>query len=65
MMQDLEGNSGLVTGGASGIGFGMAHAFGRAGMNVVIADIDFDVAARRRKCCQRDQIRGDRRPIAT
>ncbi len=40
MMQDFKGKTAFITGGASGIGFGMAHAFGRAGMNVVIADID-------------------------
>ena len=32
----------VVTGGASGIGLGMAHAFGRRGMRLVLADIDCD-----------------------
>ncbi len=39
-MQDLKGKTAFITGGASGIGLGMARAFGRAGMNVVLADID-------------------------
>jgi NAD(P)-dependent dehydrogenase (short-subunit alcohol dehydrogenase family) len=41
-MQDLEGKTAFITGGASGIGFGMARAFLRAGMNVVMADIRQD-----------------------
>jgi NAD(P)-dependent dehydrogenase (short-subunit alcohol dehydrogenase family) len=39
-MKDFRGKTAFITGGASGIGFGMARAFGREGMNVVIADID-------------------------
>jgi NAD(P)-dependent dehydrogenase (short-subunit alcohol dehydrogenase family) len=39
-MKDLKGKTAFVTGGASGIGLSMARAFGRAGMNVVIADVD-------------------------
>ena len=39
-MKDLKGKTAFVTGGASGIGLGMARAFGREGMNVVLADID-------------------------
>ena len=38
-MQEVEGKSAFVTGGASGIGLGMATAFLGAGMNVVIADL--------------------------
>ena len=41
-MQDLEGKTAFVTGGASGIGLGMATAFTGAGMNVVIADLRRD-----------------------
>lgn len=39
-MQDLNGKTAFVTGGASGIGFAMAKAFLHAGMNVMIADIE-------------------------
>ncbi len=41
-MKQLEGRTAFVTGGASGIGLSMARSFGRAGMNVVVADIDPD-----------------------
>jgi NAD(P)-dependent dehydrogenase (short-subunit alcohol dehydrogenase family) len=57
MIQDFKGKTAFITGGASGIGFGMAHAFGRAGMNVVIADIDSEVARKAAEMLQRDQIK--------
>lgn len=38
-MKDLKGKTAFVTGAAGGIGLGMATTFARAGMNVVIADI--------------------------
>ncbi len=41
-MQDLPGKTAFVTGGASGIGLGIAKALLGAGMNVVIADIRDD-----------------------
>src|SRR5262249_4027692 len=37
-MKDFEGKVAFITGGASGIGFGMARTFLKAGMKVVIAD---------------------------
>lgn len=39
-MRDLKGKTSFITGGASGIGFGMAQAFAAAGIKVAIADID-------------------------
>jgi NAD(P)-dependent dehydrogenase (short-subunit alcohol dehydrogenase family) len=39
-MRDLAGRVAVVTGGASGIGFGLAEAFAARGMKVVLADIE-------------------------
>jgi NAD(P)-dependent dehydrogenase (short-subunit alcohol dehydrogenase family) len=39
-MKDLRGKTAFITGGASGIGLAMAEAFGRQGMNVMLADIE-------------------------
>jgi NAD(P)-dependent dehydrogenase (short-subunit alcohol dehydrogenase family) len=41
-MQNLSGKTAFITGGASGIGLGIAKALLGAGMNVVIADIRDD-----------------------
>jgi len=41
-MRDLAGKVAFITGGASGVGFGMAQAFCSAGMRVAIADIRQD-----------------------
>ncbi len=41
-LENVEGRTAFVTGGASGIGLGMATAFVDAGMNVVIADLRTD-----------------------
>jgi NAD(P)-dependent dehydrogenase (short-subunit alcohol dehydrogenase family) len=38
-MKDLKGKTAFITGGASGIGLGIAKACARHGMNVVIADM--------------------------
>ncbi len=38
-MKDVEGKVAFITGGASGIGWGMARAFMDAGMKVVVADL--------------------------
>ncbi|MFN7643541.1 MAG: SDR family NAD(P)-dependent oxidoreductase, partial [Burkholderiales bacterium] len=45
-MQDLAGKTVFITGGASGLGLAMAHAFGAAGMNVMLADIETEPLAR-------------------
>ncbi len=39
-MKNLQGKTAFITGGASGIGLGMAQAFTAAGMRIVMADID-------------------------
>lgn len=39
-MDDLSGKVAVVTGGASGIGFGLAEAFAAEGMKIVLADIE-------------------------
>lgn len=41
-MQNLEGKTAFITGGASGIGLGIAKALLGAGMNIVVADIRDD-----------------------
>ncbi len=39
-MDDVKGKTAFITGGASGLGLAMAHAFGEAGMQVMLADIE-------------------------
>ena len=39
-MRDFKGRTAFVTGGASGIGLGLARAFLGLGMNVMLADIE-------------------------
>lgn len=41
---DLSGKTAIVTGGAMGIGFGIAYRLSEAGVAVVIADLDFEKA---------------------
>jgi NAD(P)-dependent dehydrogenase (short-subunit alcohol dehydrogenase family) len=43
---DLTGRKALVTGGAQGLGEGMAHALARAGARVVVADVQEDLGAK-------------------
>lgn len=43
-MKDLHGKVAVITGGGSGIGRGMARAFAAEGMEIVVADIEFDAA---------------------
>jgi NAD(P)-dependent dehydrogenase (short-subunit alcohol dehydrogenase family) len=47
-MEDLSGKVAFITGGGSGIGLGMATAFLKRGMKVVIGDIRADRLARAR-----------------
>ena len=39
-MREFDGKVAFVTGGASGLGFALARAFGRANMRVMLADIE-------------------------
>ncbi len=39
-MKDVKGKTAFITGGASGMGLGMARAFAAAGMKVMIGDIE-------------------------
>ena len=41
-MEQIEGRTAFITGGASGIGLGMAKAFTKAGMKAVLADVRDD-----------------------
>jgi len=43
-MKDFRGKTVFVTGGASGIGFALARAFGREGAQIALADIEWDGA---------------------
>jgi NAD(P)-dependent dehydrogenase (short-subunit alcohol dehydrogenase family) len=56
-MQDFRGKTAVITGAASGIGLGMARAFGREGMNVVVADIDVEAARAAVQTLAAEQIR--------
>jgi NAD(P)-dependent dehydrogenase (short-subunit alcohol dehydrogenase family) len=47
-MEISEGKTAFITGGASGIGLGMAKAFAGAGMNVIVADMRRDHIERAR-----------------
>lgn len=58
-MKDLKGKTAFITGGASGMGLAMAEAFGHEGMNVMIADIEADVAAQKVEELRAKQIKAD------
>ena len=44
-MRDLAGKTAFVTGGASGIGLALGRSFAKAGMKVMLADIETDALA--------------------
>jgi len=56
-MKDFKGKTAFVTGGASGIGLEMARAFGHAGMNVVLADINLNAASNAVERLSSEQIK--------
>jgi NAD(P)-dependent dehydrogenase (short-subunit alcohol dehydrogenase family) len=58
-MKDLRGKTAFITGGASGMGLAMAEAFGREGMNVMIADIEADVALQKVEELRAKQIKAE------
>ncbi len=45
-MKELTGKTAVITGAASGLGYAMAQRFARAGMNVVLADIEQEALTR-------------------
>ena len=44
-MKNFTGKNAFITGAASGIGLGLAQTFAAQGINVVLADVDFDKLA--------------------
>ena len=55
-MRDFHDKVAFVTGGASGLGFALARAFGRARMKVMLADIDVDALENAVAELKKDQI---------
>ena len=45
-MTDVRGRTAFITGGANGIGLGIARNLARAGAKIALADVDFDGLAR-------------------
>lgn len=65
-MKTVDGKVAFITGGANGIGLGMARVFARAGMQVVIGDIRDDhlAEAERRLRAEGLAVRGvDRKSV--
>ena len=55
-MRDFHDKVAFVTGGASGVGFSLARALGRARMKVMLADIDVDALQNAVAELKKDQI---------
>ncbi len=62
-MKDFAGKTAFVTGGAGGIGFAMARAFGRRGMKVAIADVEADTCAKAVETLACRRHHGDRNDL--
>jgi NAD(P)-dependent dehydrogenase (short-subunit alcohol dehydrogenase family) len=58
-MKELRDKVAFITGGASGLGLGMAKAFGREGMKVMIADIEQSALTRSVKELKDLQVRAE------
>lgn len=58
-MKDLRGKTVFITGGAAGIGLAMAEAFGREGMNVMIADIEPNTLAKAVETLRSKQVKAE------
>ncbi|MEI9931394.1 MAG: SDR family NAD(P)-dependent oxidoreductase [Rhizomicrobium sp.] len=57
MITDFKGKTAFITGGAGGLGLSMARAFGHAGMNIVLADIDTKAAEESAERLASEQIK--------
>ena len=55
-MKDFSGKAAFITGGAGGIGFAMARAFGQCGMKVAIADVEAETCAMAVETLRREGI---------
>ncbi len=55
-MKDFAGKTAFITGGAGGIGFAMARAFGQRGMKVAIADVEPETCAKAVETLRREGI---------
>ena len=58
-MKTFAGKTAFITGGASGMGLAMAEAFGREGMNVMIADIERDALDKAVDGLRAQQVRAE------
>ena len=58
-MNDLKGRTAFVTGGASGIGWGIAQALGAEGMNVMVADIEQSALDRAVETLRAKQVKAE------
>jgi 2-dehydro-3-deoxy-L-rhamnonate dehydrogenase (NAD+) len=57
MYFSLDGKAAIVTGAARGIGYAIAERLGRAGANLVIADMDEPAAQKAAECMVNDGLR--------